>query len=328
MRAMVLEQLHAPLQLRDLPIPRLGPNQLLLRVRSCAVCRTDLHIIEGELPPPHLPLILGHQIVGTVIEKSSNVTDFRLGQRVGVPWLGKACSNCSFCLSQRENLCYNAQFTGYHLNGGFAEYCVVNADYALTLPRILSDLEIAPLLCGGLIGYRAYKMLGNAQRIGFYGFGSSAYILTQLAIYQNKEVYVFTREGDKEAQDFALSLGVKWAGSSNDPSPVPLDASIIFAPVGNLIPKALKDSERGASIVCAGIYMTEIPPFDYSLLWGERIIRSVANLTREDGHEFFNLIAKIPVRGHAVTYPLERANDALEDLKEGRLIGTAVLKVM
>lgn len=328
MKAMVLEQVKTPLQLRDLPIPRIGSGQLLLRVRCCAVCRTDLHIINGELPPPHLPLILGHQIVGTVIEKSSSITDFRLGQRVGIPWLGKTCGLCEFCLSHKENLCDKALFTGYHLNGGFAEYCVVNAQYALTLPRILSDLEIAPLLCGGLIGYRAYKMIKEAKKIGFYGFGSSAYILTQLAVYQNKEVYVFTREGDKEAQDFALSLGAKWAGSSATSTPVSLDAGIIFAPVGDLIPKALKDMKKGGTIVCAGIYMTEIPGFDYSLLWGERTIRSVANLTREDGQEFLSMVAKIPVRGHSVTYPLERANEALADLKEGRLIGTAVLKVM
>ena len=323
---MVLNAPHTPLQLEEVATPKPNEGQILIKVKTCALCRTDLHIVDGELSPPHFPLILGHQIVGTVIEKDKK-GKFKIGQRIGVPWLGKTCGHCSFCLSHRENLCEVAQFTGYHLNGGFAEYCVADERFCFDLPETYSDEQVAPLLCGGLIGFRAFRMTGNAKKLGFYGFGSSAHILLQIAKFQKREVYAFTRMGDKAAQDLAKMLGAVWAGSSDEAPPTLLDAVLIFAPVGELVPLALKAINKGGSVICAGIHMSDIPSFPYRLIYGERILRSVANLTREDGEEFFKIAAKIPIHTHVTTYPFEEVNKALTDLREGKITGSAVIKI-
>jgi alcohol dehydrogenase, propanol-preferring len=325
MKAMVLHSPGTPLRLEDLPVPSPGPDELLLRVRACAVCRTDLHVVDGELPEPNLPLVPGHQIVGIVEAAGSGVAGVEIGARVGVPWLGWTCGECRFCRSGRENLCPRARFTGYQINGGYAEYTLADHRYCFLLPGEYPDLDSAPLLCAGLIGYRSLRMAGEAQKLGIYGFGSAAHIVTQVAKHQGRRVFAFTRRGDTESQQFALELGAEWAGSSGQPPPEPLDGALIFAPVGALIPEALEAVERGGVVVCGGIHMSDIPSFRYALLWGERVVRSVANLTRADAREFLALAPRVPVRTEIHTYPLERANEALADLRAGRFRGTAVL---
>ncbi len=298
---------------------------MLIRVHACGVCRTDLHVVDGELNEPNLPIIPGHQIIGVVEEARLGNGAFKPGDRVGVPWLGWSCGKCEFCLSGRENLCDNAKYTGYHINGGFAEYCVADERFCFPVPPAYPDLQAAPLLCAGLIGFRALRMAGDGQRVGFYGFGASAHILLQVAAYQKRDVYAFTRSGDRESQAFAQRLGAKWTGGSEEMPPEALDAAIIFAPVGSLVPQALRAVKKGGVVVCAGIHMSDIPAFPYSILWGERRIQSVANLTRRDGEEFLALAPKIPVKTEVNPYPLERANEALEDLRHGRLTGAAVI---
>jgi len=326
-RAMVLERPGQPLVLRELPIPEPGVGQVLLRVRACGVCRTDLHIVDGELPNPKLPLILGHQIVGEVVQKGPGAERYQIGQRVGVPWLGWTCGECRFCQSGRENLCDRARFTGYTLDGGYAEYAVADERYCFPIPDGYPDEQAAPLLCAGLIGYRALRFAAGARRLGFYGFGAAAHILTQVAVWQGRAVYAFTRPGDVEGQAFARSLGAVWAGGSDELPPEPLEAALIFAPVGALVPQALRAVEKGGVVVCAGIHMSDIPSFPYALLWEERVVRSVANLTRQDGEEFLQLAPEVPVRTQVQLYPLSEANQALEDLRTGRVRGAAVLVI-
>jgi propanol-preferring alcohol dehydrogenase len=316
MHAMVLAEARGPLVLTDLPLPRPNADQLLLKVECCAVCRTDLHVVDGELRDPTLPLIPGHQIVG-VVEGS--------GARVGVPWLGWTCGVCAYCRSGRENLCDKAKFTGYTLDGGYAQYAVADRRFCFPIPERYSSPEAAPLLCAGLIGFRAHRMIGEAHRIGFYGFGSAAQILVQMARADGREVFAFTRGGDTAAQQFALDMGAVWAGDSGSAPPEPLDAAIIFAPDGSLVVTALRNVVKGGVVVCAGIHMSDIPSFPYELLWNERSIRSVANLTRLDGEELFKRIAGLRIETRRTLYPLERANEALADLRSGRLTGTAVL---
>ena len=327
MRAMLLEQQQTPLRLADVPDPEPGPGQMRLRVRACGVCRTDLHILDGELPHPKLPLILGHQIVGIVERRGEGADRFAEGDRVGVPWLGWTDGTCEFCRAGRENLCDHARFTGYDIDGGFAELTVADQRYCFPIPAAYPDLQAAPLLCAGLIGYRAYRMAGTARRLGFYGFGAAAHILTQVAVSQGREVYAFTRAGDAEGQAFARGLGAAWAGGSEEMPPERLDAAIIFAPAGVLVPAALRAVKKGAPVVCAGIHMSDIPSFPYSILWEEREIRSVANLTREDGEEFLKVAPAVPVHTEVTPYPLERANEALEDLRAGRFHGAAVIVI-
>ncbi|MFS0515013.1 zinc-dependent alcohol dehydrogenase family protein [Nostoc sp. UIC 10607] len=328
MRAMILEAPRQPLRLAQLPQPKPNSEQVLIRVHACAVCRTDLHIVDGELTHPKLPLVLGHQIVGTVEAMGESVDKFSIGQRVGVPWLGYTCGDrCPYCLSNRENLCDYAEFTGYNLDGGFAEYTVADYRFCFSLDPSYPDLQAAPLLCGGLIGYRAYRMAGDAQKIGFYGFGSAAHILIQLACYQKRQVFAFTRSGDLEGQEFARQLGATWSGSSDVLPPEPLDAAIIFAPVGNLVPTALRAVAKGGVVVCAGIHMSDIPSFPYDILWEERVLRSVANLTRRDGEEFLTLAPKVPIRTEVNVFPLTQANEALDALRSGKISGSAVLVV-
>lgn len=324
---MVLERVGAPLALVERPVPRPGPGQVLVRVEACGVCRTDLHVHAGELTDPRLPLVLGHEIAGTAAGFGPGVQDLAIGDRIGVPWLGHTCGECRFCLSSRENLCVRPTFTGYQIDGGYAEYTVADARFCLPLPREMTAAQTAPLLCAGLIGHRALAMTGDAHRLGLYGFGAAAHIVAQVARHQGREVYAFTRPGDAEAQDFARELGAAWAGDSDGPAPELLDAAIIFAPVGALVPRALAALDRGGLVVCAGIHMSEIPAFDYALLWGERGIRSVANLTRRDGLEFLELAPKVPVRTEIEPYPLEQATLALENLRDGRIRGAAVLLV-
>ena len=325
MRAMVLTQPGTALVARDLPLPTPAAHQVQLRVLACAVCRTDLHIVDGELTEPALPLVPGHEIVGVVTALGPGVTRFRVGDRVGVPWLGWTCGACAFCRSGRENLCDRARFTGYQIDGGYAEATVADERYCFPLPPAFSDTAAAPLLCAGLIGYRAYRMAGDARRLGLYGFGAAAHVIAQVARHDGREVYAFTRPGDTASQQFARHLGAVWAGDSNAAAPVPLDAALIFAPVGALVPAALASLVKGGVVVCAGIHMSDIPSFPYAALWGERIVRSVANLTREDAEQFLPLAAAIPVATHTTTYPLERANEALADLRAGRIEGAAVL---
>lgn len=327
MRAMLLDAPGTPLRAADIARPTPGPDQVLLRVSACGVCRTDLHVADGELPNPTLPLTLGHEVVGTVVEVGSKVATLEPGARVGIPWLGWACGRCRFCLSGRENLCDMARFTGYQLQGGYAEYAVANARYCFGIPNDFGDAQGAPLLCAGLIGYRALRAAGDAGKIGLYGFGAAAHIVAQVARFEGRRVFAFTKPGDSTAQAFARSLGAEWAGDSTAPAPEPLDAAIIFAPVGALVPTALRAIAKGGTVVCAGIHMSDIPAFPYELLWGERVVRSVANLTRRDGVEFLALAPRVPVRTEIVEYPLERANDALNDLRAGRISGAAVLRV-
>ncbi len=325
MRAMVLREPGRPLNLENRPLPEPGPARLLVRVLACGVCRTDLHVVDGELPDPKLPLVPGHEIVGEVAAVGPGVEGFAIGQRVGVPWLGRTCGRCRFCTSGRENLCDDPGFTGYTLDGGYAEYTLAHAAYTFPLARDLDPVAAAPLLCAGLIGYRALRMAGKAQTIGIYGFGAAAHILAQVARWQGRRLFAFTRPGDREAQQFARALGCEWAADSDRPPPEPLDAAIIFAPVGDLVPKALAAVDKGGTVVAGGIHMSDIPSFPYRLLWGERLLRSVANLTRGDGEDFLALAAQIPVRTRTRTYPLEQANEALADLRAGRLQGAAVL---
>lgn len=327
MKAMVLEAIRTPLRLATLPDPTPGPGQILLRVRACGICRTDLHVVDGELPAPKLPLVPGHQVVATVARLGPGATRFAVGRRVGVPWLGSTCGRCEFCRSGRENLCDHARYTGYQVDGGFAERTVADERFCFPIPEGYPDLQAAPLLCAGLIGYRSLRMTGAARRIGFYGFGAAAHILVQVARYQGREIYAFSRPGDTASQEFARGLGAAWAGGSDERPPQPLDAAIIFAPAGDLVPAALRAVAKGGTVVCAGIHMSDIPAFPYSILWEERVIRSVANLTRRDGEEFLALAPKVPVRSVVRPYPLERADDALADLKAGRFTGAAVLVV-
>lgn len=325
MRAMVLEKQNSPLVQRDLPVPIAGTGELLLKVKACGICRTDLHVLDGELQEPSLPLVPGHQIVAMVQDIGAGVSGFSRGQRVGVPWLGGSCGHCWYCGHDKENLCDHARYTGYQINGGFAEYTVADASYCFPIPESFNDQQAAPLLCAGLIGYRAYRSVENCATIGLYGFGAAAHILIQVARHRGQQVYAFTREGDTETQDFALELGAAWAGASSEHAPCELDGAIIFAPAGELVPQALRAVRKGGRVVCAGIHMSDIPSFPYDILWGEREICSVANLTRRDGEEFLPLAAQIPVATTVHIYPLEQANEALDDLRHGRFSGAAVL---
>jgi propanol-preferring alcohol dehydrogenase len=327
MRAMVLERQREPLRLAELPDPEPGPGQVLLSVATCGVCRTDLHIVDGELTEPKLPLVPGHQIVATVVGAGEGSESFSLGDRVGVPWLGWACGACHYCTSGRENLCDRARFTGYDVDGGYAEMAVADERFCFPLPPSFSDEGAAPLLCAGLIGYRALRSIGDAERVGLYGFGASAHILCQVAVHQGRRVFVFTREGDEEGQAFARSLGAEWAGASGESPPEELDGAIVFAPVGSLMTEALRVSAKGARIVSAGIHMSDIPSFPYEMLWGERTLGSVANLTRRDGEQFLELALRVPLRTEVEVHPLEAANEALDSIRDGSLKGAAVLRI-
>jgi propanol-preferring alcohol dehydrogenase len=325
MKAMVFTGAGKPLVQTEAPVPQPNDEQVLIRVSACAVCRTDLHVVDGELTQPKLPLIPGHEIVGVVAGKGRAVDRFALGDRVGVPWLGWTCGVCKFCRSGRENLCDNARFTGYQIDGGFAEFTVADQRFCFLIPESYSDVEATPLLCAGLIGYRALRLAGDGKRLGLYGFGAAAHIIAQVARYQGREIYAFTRPGDSAAEQFAREMGAVWTGGSDTAPPEPLDAALIFAPVGSLAPAALRALDKGGTVVCAGIHMSDIPGFPYAELWEERIIRSVANLTRQDGEEFLALAPQIPVKTHTITYPLAQANQALDDLRQGRIEGAAVL---
>jgi propanol-preferring alcohol dehydrogenase len=325
MRAMALEAARRPLALREISVPSPAAGEILIRVNACAVCRTDLHIVDGELARPKLPLIPGHEIIGTVEALGDGVSAFRIGARVGVPWLGFSCGVCTYCRSGCENLCDQAQFTGYTRDGGFAEFAVADARYAFPIPDFYADVEAAPLMCAGLIGYRALRMAGAGKRIGLYGFGAAAHIVAQVAVSERRDVFAFTKPGDRKGQAFAHSLGCKWAGGSDEAPPSRLDAAIIFAPVGALVPAALAAVGKAGVVVCAGIHMSDIPSFPYELLWEERVVRSVANLTREDGEAFLKAAPKVPVRTTTHAYPLERVNEALDDLRHGRFEGAAVI---
>ena len=327
MDAMLFEKCGQPLKMVKIDVPELGPDQLLLQVNACGVCRTDLHIIDAELTKPKLPLILGHEIVGTVLQAGKDTRGFFPGQRVGVPWVGKTCGHCRFCTSDRENLCDRAQFTGYDIDGGYATQAVANSKFCFPLPEGLSNEEVAPLLCAGLIGWRTLKLAGDGKRLGIYGFGAAAHIIIQVALYQGREVYGFTRSGDIAGQQYARSLGASWAGGSDEVPPRPLDAALIFAPVGDLVPAALKASDKGATIVCGGIHMSDIPSFPYAQLWEERSIKSVANLTRQDAVEFLDVAGKIPIHTNVRVYELKNANTALDDLRHGKFQGAAVLSM-
>jgi alcohol dehydrogenase, propanol-preferring len=325
MRAQLLTAARRPLAAAEPPAPRPGPHQLLIAVRACAVCRTDLHVVDGELADPKLPLVPGHEIIGTVVEKGEAADRFAIGDRVGVPWLGWTCGVCEYCRSGQENLCDRARFTGYQIDGGYAELTVADERYCFTIDPRYSDVEAAPLMCAGLIGYRTLRMTGDAQRLGIYGFGAAAHIVAQVARHQGRRLFAFTRPGDTAAQDFARSLGAEWAGDSTATPPEPLDAALIFAPVGSLVPAALAATRKGGTVVCGGIHMSDIPSFPYRILWEERVLRSVANLTRRDAEEFLALAPEAGVRTETVTYPLARANEALSDLRGGALQGAAVL---
>jgi alcohol dehydrogenase, propanol-preferring len=307
----------------DKPIP--GPTEILVRVQACGVCRTDLHVVDGELPDATIPIVPGHEIVGRVEQRGAHVTGFEPGTRIGIPWLGWSCGECEFCQSGRENLCRRARYTGYQINGGYAEYAVADARFAYPLPDAYDDVHAAPLLCAGLIGYRAYRMAGAGARLGIYGFGAAAHVITQVAVHQHRDVYAFVSRGDEQAMRFAKEVGATWAGPSDEPPPVPLDAAIIFAPVGELVPLALKAVRKGGRVVCGGIYMSDLPRLPYRLLWGERSVLSVANLTRKDADEFLAIAPAAGVRTTTRRYPLEAANEALDDLRAGRIQGAAVL---
>jgi alcohol dehydrogenase, propanol-preferring len=325
MRAMVLEAPRTPLRLSDWPVPQPAPSQIVLRVQACGVCRTDLHVVDGELTDPKLPLVPGHEIVGTVVQRGEQAERFAVGDHVGVPWLGFTCGVCKYCRSGRENLCERARFTGYQIDGGYAEYTVANEAFAFALPASYDDAAAAPLLCAGLIGYRSLVSAGDGRRLGLYGFGAAAHIIAQVARHQGRQVYAFTRPGDVDAQQFARHLGAMWAGDSDRLPPEELDAAILFAPVGSLVPQALRAVAPGGIVVCAGIHMSDVPSFPYRLLWGERTVRSVANLTRRDGEEFLALAPQIPVRTEIETFNLADANEALKRLREGRMRGAGVL---
>ena len=324
---MVLDRPRAPLVAREIPDPMPGPGQVLLWVRACAVCRTDLHVIDGELRDPKLPLVLGHEIVGIVGARGDNATRFEIGARVGVPWLGWTCGVCTYCTSGRENLCIRARFTGYHIDGGYAECCVADERFCFALPDSYDDVHAAPLLCAGLIGHRALRAAGDAHALGLYGFGAAAHLIAQVAGSQGRRVFAFTRPGDTASQGVARQLGAEWAGDSDQPPPVELDAAILFAPVGALVPAALRAVAKGGTVVCAGIHMSDIPTFPYDILWGERVIRSVANLTRRDGEAFLALAPRVPVRTDVDAMPLDKANDAIQRLRAGQVHGAAVLTI-
>ena len=325
MKAMLLDGPGQPLRLADLPRPTPGADQILLEVRACGVCRTDLHVVDGDLQNPKLPLVLGHEIVGVVVEKGAAVERFALGQRVGVPWLGRTCGHCRYCTSGSENLCDAAEFTGYTLDGGYAEFTLADPRYCFALPDEYSDAEAAPLLCAGLIGYRSLVAAGDARRLGLYGFGAAAHIIVQVARWQGREVFAFTKPGDSDGQQFARQLGSVWAGAADEAPPQEMDAAILFAPVGELVPQALRHTAKGGTVVCAGIHMSNIPEFPYALLWGERCVRSIANLTRHDGEEFFAIAPRAGVRTEVESFPLASANEALQRLRSGRVRGAAVL---
>lgn len=324
---MVLDKSGQPLRLRDVPKPKPGRGQLLVRVSTCAVCRTDLHVTDGELPNPKLPLVLGHQIVGRIEEIGDETSNFAIGDRVGIPWLGRTDGDCVYCRSGRENLCDNARFTGYTIDGGYAEFTIADARYCFHLPERYDDVEVAPLLCAGLIGYRSYRKTGDARRLGIYGFGNAAHLIAQIAIYEGRELFVFTRPGDKALQQAAKELGAVWVGGSDEMPPEKLDAAIIFASVGPLVPAALRALAKGGVVVCGGIHMTDIPSFPYVDLWEERVITSVANLTRRDGEEFFKIAPRVPIRSHTETFPLDEANTALDLFRAGKLSAAAVLTI-
>jgi propanol-preferring alcohol dehydrogenase len=329
MLAMVLDRQGAPLRAADLAVPDPGPGQVLVRVRACGLCRTDLHVVDGELHEPKLPLILGHQIVGPVqaVGPGTKANGAGEGDRVGIPWLGWTCGECRQCRAGRENLCERARFTGYTVDGGFAEHVVADARFCFPIPTGYPDLQAAPLLCAGLIGYRSLRMAGDAERLGVYGFGAAAHIVTQVARHQGRRVFAFTRAGDEQAQAFAIELGCEWAGAADQPPPEPLDAALLFAPVGDHVPLALRAVAPGGVVVCGGIHMSDIPSFPYELLWGERVVRSVANLTRQDAVEFLSLAPQIPVRTHVEAFPLRQANEALTRLRSGSVRGAVVLTV-
>jgi len=325
MKAMVLDKQGEPLVLQEKTQPEYSTDQVLIKVNVCAVCRTDLHVCDGDLTKPKLPLIPGHEIVGEIVAIGGSVKNLNIGDRVGVPWLGFTCGQCLYCQQGAENLCDFAQFTGYQIDGGYAEYTVAHQRYVFGLPDAMTDIEAAPLLCAGLIGYRSYKMTGDPKRLGLYGFGAAAHITIQIARYEGRDIYAFTRSGDKASQSFAKDLGAVWVGDANQPPPELLDAAIIYAPVGDLVPAALRSLRKGGIVICAGIHMSDIPTFPYNILWGERSIKSVANLTRKDGEEFFALAEKIPVKTETTTFTLEDANIALNKLRQGELQGAAVL---
>ncbi len=328
MQAMVLESPGRPLVCLQMPIPVPGPDQVLVKVRACGVCRTDLHVVDGDLPDPKLPIIPGHEIVGHVVLTGSRVDSLKPGDRIGIPWVGHTCGKCPYCRTGRENLCDAPKFTGYTLDGGYAEYTVADARYCFPLPEDYTDAAAAPLLCAGLIGYRSYRMAGEgAERIGIYGFGGAAHIVAQIAVHQGKKIFAFNRPGDSKAREFALQLGAVWAGDSTEMPPEPLDAAIIFAPVGPLVPAALQATVKGGVVVCGGIHMSDIPSFPYGILWEERVIRSVANLTRRDGEELLAVAPKVPVKTEVEVFPLIEANEALKRLREGRITGAAVLTI-
>jgi len=326
MRAMVLFETHTALKATQLPDPTPSAGEILVRVEACAVCRTDLHVVDGELPNPQLPIIPGHEIVGRVIAAGQNAGRYAPGDRVGIPWLGRTCGVCTYCKAGMENLCDNPQFTGYTRNGGYAELTTADERFAVPIPQMYSDTEAAPLLCAGLIGFRSLVKTGDARRLGIYGFGAAAHLVAQVAVYQGRELYAFTRTGDLEGQEFARSLGAHWAGGSSELPPVMLDAAIIFAPVGSLVPQALRALRKGGIVVCGGIHMSDIPQFPYELLWGEREICSVANLTRKDAEDFMTIAPKVPVRAQIELFPLVEANEALNRLRTGKLRGAAVLQ--
>jgi propanol-preferring alcohol dehydrogenase len=325
MEAMVLDKAKTPLRAAALPISKPGPHQVLIKVAACGVCRTDLHVFDGELDHPKLPLVLGHEIVGHIEALGEGVADFTMGMRVGVPWLGYTDGTCFYCREGRENLCDHPRFTGYQIDGGYAQYTVADARYVFPIPEGYSNAEAAPLLCAGLIGYRSLKLAGPGKRLGIYGFGAAAHIVAQVARYEGREVYAFTRPGDSRAQDFARELGAVWIGGSDEMPPEPLDAAIIFAPAGALVPAALRAVRKGGVVVCGGIHMSDIPSFPYEILWEERVLRSVANLTRDDAREFLALAPEVPIKTTVVPMPLASANDALKRLREGELTGAAVL---
>jgi propanol-preferring alcohol dehydrogenase len=326
MRAMALTRIgDGRVERVDIDLPAPGPGEILVRVLACGVCRTDLHVVDGDLTEPAIPVVPGHEIVGRIERVGDRVTTFAPGERVGIPWLGWSCGECGFCRAGRENLCRRARYTGYQIDGGYAEHAVADARFCFPLPPGYDDTQAAPLLCAGLIGYRAYRMAGHGKRLGIYGFGAAAHVIAQVAVHQGRDVYAFVTPGDEQARRFALEVGATWAGPSNEPPPAPLDSALIFAPVGALVPEALSRTTPGGTVVCAGIHMSDIPSFPYRLLWEERIVRSVANLTRADARDFLTLAAQLPLRIHVRTYPLDQANQALGDLRSGQLSGAAVL---
>jgi len=328
MIAMVLEKLGEKLKEKEIPVPRPKDSQVLIKVKACGVCHTDLHIVDQELTEPKLPLVPGHEIVGTVVQTGNKIKNFKEGDRVGVPWLGYTCGHCRYCKSGQENLCENALFTGYTLDGGYAQFTTAEENYCFKIPDKYKDIEAAPLLCAGLIGYRTYRMAGdNVENLGIYGFGAAAHIIAQIAVYQKKNIFAFTRPGDTKAQEFAKKLGAVWAGGSDEIPPEKLDAALIFAPVGSLIPQALRVSVKGATIVSGGIHMSDIPKFPYKLLWEERVIKSVANLTRKDGDELLEIAPKVPVKTEVTPLPLNKANEALDNLRAGKIEGAFVLQI-